>query len=94
MVFTIYLDLLKRYSVFVSADRKNYELRSKKQAEGTAVTVMTCVMYSLLQPQNRPKINKRIANSILQLFLKADGSYHSVFDYLLTQVRRDEDVEE
>ncbi len=94
VVFTIYLDLLKRYSVFVSADRKNYELRSKKQAEGTAVTVMTCVMYSLLQPQNRPKINKRIANSILQLFLKADGSYHSVFDYLLTQVRRDEDVEE
>ena len=94
VVFTIYLDLLKRYSVFVSADLKNYEPRSREQAEATAVTVMTCVMYSLLQPQNRPKINKRIANSILQLFLQADGSYHSVFDYLLTQVRRDEDDEE
>lgn len=94
VVFTIYLDLLKRYSVFVSADGKNYEPRSREQAEATAVTVMTCVMYSINQPMNRPKINKRITNSILQLFLQANGSYHRVFDYLLTQVRHDEDEEE
>lgn len=94
VVFTIYLDLLKRYSLFVSADLKNYEPRSKAQAEATAVTVMTCVMFSVAQPQVCPKINKRIAKNISLLFLKADGSYHRIFDYLLTQVRRDEDEEE
>lgn len=94
VVFTIYLDLLKRYSLFVSADLKNYEPRSKEQAEATAVTVMTCVMFSVAQPQVCPKINGRIVNNISQLFLKADGSYHRVFDYLLTQVRHDEDEEE
>lgn len=94
VVFTIYLDLLKRYSVFVSANRKNYEPRSKEKAEATTVTVMTCVMSALLQPQNLPKINERIASSILQLFLQADGSYHRVYEYLDAQQDIDENMEE
>ena len=94
VVFTIYLDLLKRYSVFVSANGKNYEPRSKEKAEDTAVTVMTCVMSALLQPKNLPKINERIVSSILQLFLQADGSYHRVYEYLDAQQDIDENMEE
>ena len=94
MVFTIYLDLLKRYSVFVSANRKNYEPRSKEKAEATAVTVMTCVMFSVAQPKVCPKINEQIASSILNLFQKADGSYHPVFEYLYAEQRIEEEEEE
>lgn len=94
MVYTIYNELLDRYSVFYSADGATCEARSKKKAEATAVTVMTCVMFSVAQPKVCPKINEQIARNILNLFQKADGSYHSVFEYLYAEQRIDEEQEE
>lgn len=94
MVYTIYNELLDRYSVFVSADGATREARSKEKAEATAVTVMTCVMFSVAQPKVCPKINEQIARNILNLFLQADGSYHSVFEYLYAEQRIDEEEEE
>ena len=94
LISSIYTDLIARYRCLVMPDGQWMYERDDYSAENSAVVVLTCVMYYIVQPENLPEKNRRIAQQIRMCFEDPVKGVHPLFVILFRLQRQAEQEEE
>ena len=94
LICSIYTDLIARYRYLVMPGGQWVYERDDFSATTSAVVVLTCVMYYILQPKELPERNRKIAVQIGKLFYDPVKGFHPLFLILNTLQRQAEQEEE
>lgn len=93
LLSTIRTDLVIRYSLFVSADGEREE-REPVAAEWSAMMVLCCMMYYILQPTVKHDANQELARKIASLLNDPVRGTHPLVGLLYKKQREAEEREE
>lgn len=94
LLSTIRTDLIIRYSCFYSADGIWKVIRESVAAEWSAMMVLCCLMYYILQPVGEAKANRELAKKIALLLNDPVQGTHPLVGFLYAKQREAEEMEE